>query len=263
MAALNLLQLSDLHILEQPGNTMLGIDTEHYFSLTLRHAQAAHGPFDLILLTGDLAQDPSINSYRRIAENLQSYRTPCLCLPGNHDDFTAMQTVFKGDLINCNRRVQLPGWQIIALNSQIPDSPVGRLAEQELQFLEDSLSAEPKLPTLLAMHHPCIASGSPWLDTMQIENSAALLEMTQRFDNIKAMVCGHIHQELTAWAGKIPVYTTPSTCFQFTPRSREFSIDDRPPGYRILNLNADGSLRTFCDRIPEALTTLDRNAHGY
>jgi len=263
MAALNLLQLSDLHILAQPGHTMLGIDTEYYFRLTLHHAHTKYGPFDLILLTGDLAQDPFIDSYRRIAEDLQHYQTPCLCLPGNHDDFSAMQAVFQGDLISCSRHVLLPGWQIIALNSQKPDSPVGRLDNQELQFLEETLRAELNLPTLLVMHHPCVASDSPWLDTMKIENSDALIDMIQRFDNIKAIVCGHIHQELAAWTGKIPVYATPSTCFQFTPYSREFSIDDKPPGYRILNLNADGSLQTFCDRIPEALGTLDRNAHGY
>ena len=31
---------------------------------------------------------------------------------------------------------------------------------------------------------------------------------------------------------------------QFKPRSDEIQIDDRPPGYRVIDLAADGSLAT-------------------
>jgi Icc protein len=38
--------------------------------------------------------------------------------------------------------------------------------------------------------------------------------------------------------------STPSTCAQFRPGSDSFAIDERPPGYRWLDLRADGRLDT-------------------
>jgi 3',5'-cyclic-AMP phosphodiesterase len=37
---------------------------------------------------------------------------------------------------------------------------------------------------------------------------------------------------------------TPATCAQFVPGSADFAIDDRPPGYRVLELMPDGSIAT-------------------
>ncbi|NNF17581.1 MAG: phosphoesterase, partial [Gammaproteobacteria bacterium] len=35
-----------------------------------------------------------------------------------------------------------------------------------------------------------------------------------------------------------------STCAQFTPESSGFAIDDKPPGFRWLELYQDGTLRS-------------------
>ncbi len=263
MTTLKILQLTDLHILPHAGDTMLGIDTEYYFKQTLQHAHAHHGPFDLILLTGDLAQDPCSTSYHRIKTRLETYLTPCLCLPGNHDDSALMMETLHNGLVSCDKHKVFSDWQIIALNSQKPGSPVGLLADSELDFLEKILQAESNLPTLIAMHHPCVASDSDWLDTMQIENSDTLLAIIGRFANVKAIVFGHIHQELSARVGNLAVYATPSSCFQFTPNSKEFSIDLNSPGYRVLELYSEGRFNSHCHRIPEQLLNLDRNAHSY
>jgi Icc protein len=37
---------------------------------------------------------------------------------------------------------------------------------------------------------------------------------------------------------------TPATCAQFKPRSDDFALDDKPPGYRVLELMPDGSIAT-------------------
>lgn len=263
MQAFRVLQLTDLHILEHPGQTLLGIDTDYSFRRTLQHAHERHGRFDLILLTGDLAQDPCPASYQRIHQEIQRYQTPCLCLPGNHDDSELMEQIFTGDWLSCQPQRLLGNWSIIALNSQMPNSPVGFLAESELAMLERNLSAQPNKPTLLAMHHPCVASGSPWMDTMQIENSDALLTIINRFPQIKIVACGHIHQELSCPVAHATLVATPSTCFQFTPKSLDFDLDGLPPGYRTFELLADGQWRSQCAYLPESMPTLDRTAHGY
>ncbi|MGA1383685.1 MAG: 3',5'-cyclic-AMP phosphodiesterase, partial [Steroidobacteraceae bacterium] len=44
--------------------------------------------------------------------------------------------------------------------------------------------------------------------------------------------------------GSLKLMATPSTCVQFRPRVADFEIDERPPGYRVLTLHADGRIET-------------------
>lgn len=261
---LKILQITDLHLKANPQDTMLGVETERHFLLTLQHAHQQHGPFDLMLLTGDLAQDPCPASYQRLYRLLEPYRTRCLCLPGNHDDLSLMEQYLNEDLVGCDKVLQLGNWRILALNSQKPGSPVGELAEIELCFLQEALQSGPEQsPVLIALHHNCIASGSAWLDTMQIQNSTAFLDLVKTFPQVKAIVFGHVHQELNSRLDHIAIFGTPASCFQFEPHSKEFSIDDKPPAYRILQLSADGSLHSACHSVPIDMGHLQRSTQAY
>jgi Icc protein len=262
MSTLKVLQLTDLHILPDPGGKLLGIDTEDFFQQTLAHAHAAHGPFDLILLTGDLGQDPSADSYRRICRHLRTYQTPCLCLPGNHDDWELMKTELNIGFVSCRKHLLLNNWQIIALNSQKPGSPAGFVSQEELTFLQQTLSAN-DMPALLAIHHHCVASGSSWMDTMQIENGEELLAAAERFPLVKAITCGHLHQEMQTSHNQIAIFATPASCFQFKPLATEFELDTLAPGYRVLELFDDGNLQSRCYRVPISMNGLQTNEHSY
>ncbi|MGZ4960162.1 MAG: 3',5'-cyclic-AMP phosphodiesterase [Methylomonas sp.] len=260
---LKILQLSDLHILQTPTETLLGIDTEYYFGRVLQAAHADHGPFDLILTTGDLAQDPCRESYQRIRQHFEVYGTRVLCLPGNHDDFSLMQAILNDGWVSCQKQLLLENWQIICLNSQKPGSPVGELRSEELAFLENCLLARPEVPALVAVHHHCIPSGCDWLDTMQIENSGALLELLGRHSQVKAVTCGHVHKQMSSQYGGIGIFSAPATCFQFKLNSTQFSVENTPPGYRIFELAADGSYSTACYSIDEPLKGLVKDVHSY
>jgi Icc protein len=261
---ISILQLSDLHILATPDEKMYGINTEHYFHACLDQAVSeAERPFDLILLTGDLAQKPGPESYRRILTTLEAYQTPCICLPGNHDDYELMRQVFNTERISCRKQVLLDNWQLISLNSLIPGDPGGRLSKIELEFLENCLSENPHLHALIAVHHHCLETKSPWMDTMIIENSRELLAIADKYPQVKAITCGHIHQVMDIKASTYRVLAAPSTCFQFTPKSTEPAVDDTAPGYRLMALYTDGRIESEVVRLPDRLTELQSNAHGY
>lgn len=263
MKALNVLQISDLHILAAPGATMLGVDTEYYFHRTLAQAFASHHGFDLILLTGDLAQEATAASYQRIANHLAGYQTPCLCLPGNHDDFALMQEHLRNDWVSCDKQIALGNWRVLLLNSQIENNPAGKLAESEMAWLETMLQNRADSFFLVAVHHHAYPSGCAWLDGMGIENGKALCQQLARHGNVKALINGHIHQALAKRYQHIDLLAAPSTCFQFAPDSANFRIDDASPGYRVLELFDDGSLNTACYRLPETLKGLDIDNRGY
>jgi Icc protein len=279
-ACLSILQLSDLHILAAPDDKMFGINNEHYFHACLEQAvrlrsrqvvsqnepsavSVVERHFNLILLTGDLAQEPTPASYRRILTTLEAYQTPCICLPGNHDDYELMQQVFNTDSINCRKQVFLGNWQLISLNSQIPGEPGGRLSNQELDFLESCLSGNPDRHALIAVHHHCWESESPWMDAMIIENSRELLAIADKYPQVKVITTGHVHQVMDIKTSTYRVLGVPSTCFQFTPKSIEPAVDYTAPGYRLIELYADGRVESEVVRLPEPLSELQTDGQGY
>lgn len=245
---LKILQITDLHILGDETGSMYGVVTEFSFRQVIRQAHNRHGPFDLILLTGDLVQDAEVSRYQRIAKILNGYHTPCLCLPGNHDDFAMMQHILKGRYLICRPQLQLvfKNWQIIGLNSQKQHSPAGTLDTDELNFLDTSLKSRPNLPAIIAMHHHCIASHSSWMDTMQIDNSDEFMALLSRYQQVKAVVFGHVHQFLSERVNDMDIIATPSTCFQFKPFASELIIDNQRPAYRVLELYPNTEIKTEC-----------------
>lgn len=263
MASLSLLQITDPHILPDADETFLGINTEHYFHAVLELALAEHPRFDLILLTGDLAQHPAPASYQRIMNRLEATRMPCVCLPGNHDDYELMRQIFSTREVSCQKQVLLGDWQLICLNSQIPGAPGGRLSKQELLFLEKCLSDHPARHALVAVHHHCLESGSAWMDTMMIENSHELWAIVHQYSQVKAITTGHIHQTMDTANGSVRVLGTPSTCFQFKPASKTFSLDTAAPGYRLIKLHTDGRIESGITRLSEPLIGLQVNTTGY
>ncbi len=257
-----LLQISDLHLLPQSHDTLLGVNTEAYFKQVLQHAHQQQ-QFDLILVTGDIAQEPCQASYLRFYDTLRIYNTPTVCLPGNHDDWQLMQTILNQGLISCTRQLLIKNWQLIQLNSQIHNSNRGWLSDEELVFLTDSLRTYPHHHALIAVHHHCLPTQSAWLDTMVIGNNAQLFNQLTNFKQIKIIVHGHSHQVIDSTKNNIRILGAPSTCFQFEPNCVDFSLDTLAPGYRVITLYPDGQISTQIFRLPISVFGLDMNANGY
>lgn len=248
-----ILQLTDLHYLPEPTDTKEGINTQQSFCQTLKYASSQHNHIDLLLLTGDLTQDPFLPAYQRIYAELEKYNTRTLCLPGNHDDLAYMQQVFNGKHINCDKRIQFGHWQVICLNSKKAGSQGGYLATDELNFLIDTLKKHPDLYTLIAVHHHPLPTKSQWMDTMTIENNDELFSILRNYTQVKAITCGHIHQVLEIKKDNLLILGTPSTCFQFKPLCDDYTLDQKPPGYRTLLFYPDGKIKTKIHRIPTEL----------
>jgi Icc protein len=55
----------------------------------------------------------------------------------------------------------------------------------------------------------------------------------------------------------------PSTCFQFKPKCKDFTLDEIAPGYRVLQLYPNGHIETQVHRLPVALDELHTDSEGY
>ena len=80
---------------------------------------------------------------------------------------------------------------------------------------------------------------------------------------MKAILWGHIHQQLDAQRSGVNLFATPSTCIQFLPKSNDFAVDTISPGYRWMKLFSDGSIDTGVVRTTDFEFELDLKSNGY
>ncbi|MDX2464880.1 MAG: metallophosphoesterase [Porticoccus sp.] len=256
----HLVQLTDCHLGPEKAFSLAGINTYETFSHVLSNVTASRAS-SLALITGDIACEGAEASYQLFSEMMTASQLNYRWLPGNHDDFEQMKKIIPQPFVKAQK---LHAWVAISLVSAVTGRANGELSDIELQELSDLLKQHQHQFVLLFVHHPPVAIHCKWLDEQRISNSEKLNELIVRHGNVKAIFTGHVHQEsVTDWCG-IPVYSTPSTCFQFTRRSDTFNISgSQPPGYRWMELYPDGTLKTGIEHIACGEQHVDRSCIGY
>ena len=243
--SLRLLHLTDLHLFEDVAGEIYGVQTDQTFRATLSHALgSAPGPIDAILVTGDIAEDGRTATYRRFREEILNAGPPVLCIPGNHEDRTPLGEILSNPPLQLCGTRRLDRWYVILLDSHLPGRDEGHLTAAELDRLDRELRAAGDSHVLVCVHHQPVPVGSPWLDAYGLANAGEFLSRIEAQGNVRAVVCGHVHQASDRMHGGVRFMSTPSTCAQFTPQTERCIMDLAPPGYRWLELLPDGSLRT-------------------
>lgn len=256
-------QVTDIHI---------GFDRDHPNEPNLRRFRAVldrliHGPNrpDLLLLTGDLTEHGDEASYRILAKTIADCPFPVWPIVGNHDDRAAFgaalpQVLPRGGFFHYAIEGSLP--RIIMLDTLEPGRHGGAFCETRAGWLRDELAAYPDTPTIIAMHHPPIVSGIDWMDSSASDPWFARFAGAVRgHDQIRAILCGHLHRPiLTGWHG-LPLLVCPSSApavaLNLTSVDPEkpdgrVLITDEPPAYGLHYWNGQGLISHF-----ESLGNLD------
>lgn len=257
------IQITDSHLFATEDSKLLGMNTQDSLSAVLDRIKREQPEFDFFLCTGDLSQDGSVNSYRRLWQILNDeFGKDQYWIPGNHDDRPNMLQVVSEDQ-EMKPVIDLGAWQIVQLDSQVPGSVHGRLAESQLAIYEQALLQSPAKHTLVCMHHHPLPMHCEWLDPQQIKNSQALLDIAYDHDNAKVVLWGHVHQETHQTINGTQFISTPSTCVQFTPKSEDFDVDKEGPGYRWIKLYPDGHIESGVSRVDDIKFEIDYSVKGY
>ena len=259
---LRLLQLTDLHLFGDPGGQLLGITTRNSFESVLALAMSSEPPADALVLTGDLVHDETPAGYRYLRETLRKTDLPHYCIGGNHDQRHLMAEHLGPAAIGPVALRRLAHWNLILLDSSIPGSDGGQLDEAGIAQLSDLLT-DNKAPSIIFLHHHPLPIHSAWMDTMGVENGDRLVALCDQHPHVKAVAFGHVHQAFSLRRGSCHFLGTPSTCFQFLPGSKDFAIDEAPPGYREMLLYPDGHLTTSVIRLDHYAELPLHQAGGY
>jgi Icc protein len=243
--------------------TLLGVNTEVSFQSVLSLLQKQNEAFDLVLLSGDLSQDGSQESYKRLASGLEKLKVPVYYVPGNHDDLKVMLEVFPYQTMSNERHLVFKDWHLILLNSQKMGKPEGHLNEDELAYLEDCLRAYKTHHALVLFHHQPVPVGSSWIDDIGLSNADQFWQIILRYPRVNTILFGHVHQAFKQTVNGVKCLGSPSTCFQFKRRQDHFSLENLPPGFRFIHLYEDGCIETDVVRGSEYIGVFDENIHGH
>jgi len=260
---IKVLQITDTHLFSDRSGCLLGLNTEQSLSAIIADVRANHLQSDLILATGDLVHDGTPAAYRRIFSHLEGFGLPVYCLPGNHDEGQTLEHTLNGGIIQYTDHADMGNWRFIFLDSTIPDSEGAHLTGETLELLERQLEAAPDRHTLVCLHHQPLPMGSHWLDTMAVDNPQDFFTIIDKHPQIRGILWGHVHQAYDGMYKGIKLMSSPSTCIQFLPNSDDFAVDTANPGYRWLELHADGRIESGVERIATLPGSVDLASNGY
>ncbi|MDX1490893.1 MAG: 3',5'-cyclic-AMP phosphodiesterase [Pseudohongiellaceae bacterium] len=264
--ALRLLQITDSHLFKDPSAALLNLNTQESFEKVLELVQEKEASFDLVLASGDISQDASQESYLRFGQAMDELGAPFVWIPGNHDRRHAMAEV-PGYSEASTPLLRSGNWQIVMLDSSVIGEVHGMLHDKDLQHLRASLEQAEQDPSiehsLVCLHHNPVPGTAGWMDGIGLHNSDEFLSLIKGSSTVKAVVYGHIHQELDFDYEGVRFFCTPSTCIQFKPDVEDFTLDTVNPAYRWFELDDDGSIRSAVERVQGFHFDVDHSSTGY
>ncbi|MBM7070684.1 3',5'-cyclic-AMP phosphodiesterase [Shewanella sp. 202IG2-18] len=263
-----IVQITDTHLFGEPTGELLGVNTNDSLNAVVALIAKNSHQTDALLATGDISQDYTPQSYQNFIQSISGLQAPCHFSPGNHDEWQMMQTQLAASApMASENQIIFDNWQILLLNSTIPKKPSGYIEDSEFAFIERAIHQHPEKHVLIAMHHNPVKVDCKWLDQHWLQNGDEFLQRVSQYSQVKGLLWGHIHQEFDrTFEGQhhpIRMLASPSTCIQFTPRSNHFALDGLQPGYRLLELKADGSIYSTVYRVQGDRFSPENEVSGY
>jgi Icc protein len=222
-----ILHLSDTH-LTGSGYDATGVDAAGALDRLLLDVRLVPD-LDLVVVSGDIADDGSEAGYAGVRERIGRFAAergiPQVYSTGNHDDRSAFAAVLgSGHLggagVDVGRLADpagaeraavsdVGGLRVITLDSLVPGAVHGLIGDGQLAWLRETLSRPSPAGSIVVFHHPPVfLDRSPWMPSIVLQNGDALGEVLTGTD-VRIVLCGHLHLQLSGVLAGIPVAVTP------------------------------------------------------
>lgn len=202
-------QISDFHV-KPDGELVQGhVDAAAATACAIAALNAFRPRPDLVVISGDLVDEPLANAYERVKRLLALLELPFVVLPGNRDSRQCIRTTFPhvpagSDSDPINQAVVLKDLDLLLLDSTVPGQSHGELDSRTLRWLETQLSHSSERPALLFLHHPPFVSGIKPLETKGLENASCLEEIVAQHPRVQLVAAGHEHRAtVSSFAGRL------------------------------------------------------------
>lgn len=240
--SLRIIQLSDCHVSANPAALFRGQGAGTNLQRVLD--LAGRWKPDLLLLTGDVSEDGSQESYERTSNCLAQTGVPILALPGNHDDVDLMSHYFPLGPWSRPYVLERSNWQLVLLDSTEAERISGRFSETASKQLHTALQDGGQEHALVALHHQPVPVGAPWIDRYMLESPQRFFEVIDRSSRVRCICWGHVHHDVQLRRKGVTLLGAPSTVANSIAATQRFTLDPAGPAYRWLTLSARGEVET-------------------
>ncbi len=231
------LHLSDFHLVEDETASSRAFNAKYILKNTVDKIlgkKEDFGNLDGVIITGDISDDGSTASYSDAYDILKELNLPLLAIPGNHDLRQPMMSYFAKDIDIQSSEFfdwiyETSDTVVIGLDTLVEGQKYGMLRSKSLNLLFKNLSQPSEKNIILAIHHPPINTGIPFMDEIGLKNSSELAEYLDAADQPIRILCGHVHGIYQGTLGIHSVVTAPSTCTRFSFNRRV----DGPKGFKL------------------------------
>jgi len=225
-----LVHLSDTHFLAEAAPLYGSVDTDSTVMRALTQIDRLGLCPDALVFTGDIADRGEPDAYRRIRVLVEEvalrWGAQVVWVMGNHDDRAA----FRADLLGLPGRLSassspspastapvdsvtnVNGLRIIALDTSVPGYHHGELTDDQLDWLAATLREPSRCGSILALHHPPIASPLGLMTVLELREQHRLAAVVAGSD-IRSIVGGHLHYATHGLFAGIPVSVAAATCY--------------------------------------------------
>jgi Icc protein len=242
MSRFLLAQVSDMHIKAGGKLSYRVVDTEKSLARCVAHVMKMPQAPDAVLFTGDLTDFGKPEEYDNLARLLEPLPMPVFLMPGNHDDPGTMRAKFPSHAYLRQRSGRLDyviddfPVRILALDSTIREQSGGALQDAQLEWLDATLGAAPRKPTIVALHHPPFWTGIGHMDKIGFADPQRLESVIARHPQVERVVSGHLHRAIFRRFGGTIASTSPSPSHQVAldladDAASRFVME--PPGFQL------------------------------
>lgn len=260
---MRIVQISDLHLFADKQQELLGVKTFDSFVAVVDLIRADKTPPEMIIVSGDMAQDHLKQAYCNMADILNQFSIPIYFVVGNHDNAMIVDQLFPLKNILSAKNIVFDEWNLILLNSQIPGSVAGNLDTSQMDYMQACLKRYPTHHAMVIFHHQPIPVGSAWIDQYVLQNSDEFWDTVKKYPQLKIILFGHVHQVHEGQKQGVHYYSVPATCIQFMRNKDDFALENLNPGYRWIDLLSEGKFETGVVRIPHYIGRFEATAKGY
>ncbi len=250
-----LIQISDIHLTSE-GSLFPGARTRHNLLAALTLLTESGLRPHMLILTGDLANSGEPACYEDLAEIMdeatEAIGGSVVYLPGNHDERSA----FRRHLLDQNATSSpinqihwIDGLRVVSLDSVVAGEDHGELGEETLAFLREAMATPAPDVTVLALHHPPIASPVEPMAQIMLRQPERLAETIEGSD-VRLIICGHNHHGMLGTLASVPVWVSPATAYEMDILSRQ--AVSGLPGCYLSQINLNGP-ETTVSTIPVPL----------
>ncbi|MGV7220601.1 MAG: metallophosphoesterase family protein [Nitrospinales bacterium] len=230
---LKIAQITDIHL---PRNKQLRVqDVDTYGTLDKMLGIISDFSPDLVLVTGDIAEEGGEEPFRALKEMLEPFPNT-LVTPGNHDLGHEYGRYFNDASYQVRH---LDDWTLLAINTA------------ELDISDETMSAcqrilEENERVLLATHHPLVSVGTPFFDQIHtLRNREKHWKSLISYPSLKAAVFGHIHFQHRSQHGHVQAIGAPAVSFEIIGNSEDTKIEIfKRHGFQLLTLTDNVSAET-------------------